>query len=374
MPPIAMYVDKIKITNFRNYKSQSLQLKDGINVFSGFNGMGKTNLLEAVYLSSIGKSARTPRDKELIMWEQPNARVSLNVQKDNGSEGVEIILSRSENKRVLINGMPASRLGELMGVVATVFFSPTELKIVQGSPSERRSFIDIAVCQISKAYFYLLMRYNKVLAQRNRLLKSGSLTDDILDIWDTQLASEGAKVIKTRKGFIKELVPLVSQHHSFLTVNNESAAIFYEGIAGEDTDEIKDNFLACLKKDRDKDKKFGYTHIGPHKDDLAIKINGVDIRTYGSQGQQRTAALSLKLAELNLNAKTKGEKPVLLLDDVLSELDIARRKRLLECVKGYQTIITCTHLEKDIEDSLCGEYVRFVVNNGAVMLPTVEAN
>ena len=369
-----MYVDKIKITNFRNYKSQSLQLKDGINVFSGFNGMGKTNLLEAVYLSSIGKSARTPRDKELIMWEQPNARVSLNVQKDNGSEGVEIILSRSENKRVLINGMPASRLGELMGVVATVFFSPTELKIVQGSPSERRSFIDIAVCQISKAYFYLLMRYNKVLAQRNRLLKSGSLTDDILDIWDTQLASEGAKVIKTRKGFIKELVPLVSQHHSFLTVNNESAAIFYEGIAGEDTDEIKDNFLACLKKDRDKDKKFGYTHIGPHKDDLAIKINGVDIRTYGSQGQQRTAALSLKLAELNLNAKTKGEKPVLLLDDVLSELDIARQKRLLECVKGYQTIITCTHLEKDIEDSLCGEYVRFVVNNGAVMLPTVEAN
>jgi len=360
-----MHVSALIITNFRNYKKQSVELSDGINVFTGSNGMGKTNLLEAVYLCSIGKSARTPRDKELIKWEETSARVKLEVQKEAGDESVEIILSKQENKRVLVNGMPVSRLGELMGVVSTVFFSPTELKIVQGAPSERRSFIDIAVCQISKAYFYLLTRYNKILAQRNRLLKSGKLSEDALDIWDMQLASEGAKVIKTRKGFIKELAPLVEEHHNFLSDEKESAVILYEGLHSETIEELKEEFLLALKKDREKDKRHGYTHTGPHKDDLAIKINGVDIRTYGSQGQQRTAALSLKMAELSLNDKTRGEKPVLLLDDVLSELDIGRQKKLMERIKGYQTLITCTHLEPSIEDALGDSYVRFVVENGS---------
>jgi len=366
-----MHIRSLAVTNFRNYKNQSLTLSDGVNIFSGSNGMGKTNLLEAVYLCSIGKSARTPRDKELIKWEETSAKVKLEVLKSSGDESVEIVLSKTENKRVKINGMPVSRLGELMGVVSTVFFSPTELKIVQGSPSERRSFIDIAVCQISKAYFYLLTRYNKILAQRNRLLKSGKLTDDALEIWDMQLASEGAKVIKTRKGFIKELAPFASQHHEFLSGDKEKADIFYEGLTGETIEELKDAFLLALKKDREKDKKNGYTHTGPHKDDLSIKINGIDIRTYGSQGQQRTAALSLKLAELSLNNKTKQEKPVLLLDDVLSELDLTRQKRLMQCIKGYQTLITCTHLEQEIESSLGSvgnDYVKFKVENGEANL------
>ena len=315
---ILVFVNNISLSNFRNYSTLSLSLKNGITVLTGSNGQGKTNLLEAVYFCSIGKSPRTPRDGELILHEQERAKISLECTKAIGTEKVDIILSKLDNKRVSINGMPISKLGELMGAVSTVFFSPTELKIVQGGPSERRSFIDIAICQLSKTYFYLLTRYQKILSQRNKLLKSGKATDDTLDIWDNQLALEGAKVIKTRKGFIKNLSPIASKNHAFLSGGLENLELFYEGIEGKTQDEICTNFLSQLNKDRQRDIKNGHTHSGPQREDLKIAVNNLDIRTYGSQGQQRTAALSLKLSELDLATITRNESPILLLDDVLS--------------------------------------------------------
>jgi len=360
-----MFVKSLEVTNFRNYKKQQLELSNGTHIFTGGNGMGKTNLLEAVYFSSIGRSPRTPRDKELILWDEDKARVNLISEKAAGDEKVEIVISRNENKRITINGLPISKIGELMGVINTVFFSPSELKIVQSSPGERRSFMDIALCQISKAYFYLLSRYGKILQQRNKLLKSGNATNDSLDIWDLQLAQIGAKVIKNRKGFLQSLAPLAKENHEFLSDGKESLVISYEGFSGERLEEIEAAFLKQLNLDRERDKKFGFTHAGPHRDDMLLRIGSVDIRTYGSQGQQRTTALSLKLSELKMFEEMRGESPVLLLDDVLSELDTTRQQKLLERVKGVQTLIACTHLESSVRD-LVGAMCEYRVENGVV--------
>jgi DNA replication and repair protein RecF len=362
---ILMYVSGLEVHNFRNYGRQSLTLSQGINVLAGDNGMGKTNLLEAVCLCSIGKSPRTHKDRELIKWEEERARVKLLCQKTAGGESVEIVVSKSENKRVAINGLPVSKIGELMGVVATVFFSPGELKIVQSAPGERRAFIDIALCQLSKAYFYLLSRYNKILAQRNRLLKSGA-DADALDIWDAQLAEAGARVVKTRKGFIERLAPFATENHLFLSGGAEELTLAYEGLGGETAEETRELFLKRLQDERAQDLRLGFTHTGPHKDDLRLTAGGTDIRVYGSQGQQRTAALSLKLAELELNKTTRGESPVLLLDDVLSELDLNRQSKLLERIRGFQTVITCTHLDEGTRKALDGDFAEFRVERGSV--------
>ncbi|MCL2797338.1 MAG: DNA replication/repair protein RecF [Firmicutes bacterium] len=368
-----MFVKSLEIVNFRNYRRQHLTLSPGVNVFSGDNGQGKTNLLEAVYFASIGKSTRTSRDKELILWDEERAKVTVTVEKSFGDETAELIISRGENKRVAVNGMPVTRLGELMGVVGTVFFSPSELKIVQAGPGERRSFIDIAVCQLSKAYFYLLLRYNKILAQRNRLLKSGHATSDALDIWDAQLAAVGAKVVKTRRGFVRNLAPYACENHLFLSGGAEDLALFYEGIGGETAEETERAMLCELKKERERDLKLGFTHSGPHKDDLILKIGAADIRSYGSQGQQRTAALSLKLSELQLATATRGECPVLLLDDVLSELDVGRQQKLLERIQGFQTLLTCTHLEPGVRARLGGGLTEFRVERGAAERAKISA-
>lgn len=360
-----MYVKQVDIKNFRNYKNQSLKLSSGINVFAGDNAQGKTNFLEAVYFSSIGKSPRTTRDKELILWDNDSAVINLIAQKSAGDDAVKIVISKHENKRIAINNMPISRIGELMGVVSTVFFSPSELRIVQASPSERRSFMDIAICQMSKAYFYLLIRYNKILSQRNKLLKSGRVTDDALEVWDAQLVQVGSKIIKTRKGFVSRLMPFAKANHSFLSGGKEELILAYEGMAGDELDTIAESFLTELKRTREKDLRLGYTHTGPQKDDISLKIGQVDVRTFGSQGQQRTTALSLKLSELDLAKETLGEYPVLLLDDVLSELDPSRQAKLLERIAGFQTLITCTHLEDTLVSS-AGEIKEFRVKGGCI--------
>jgi len=360
-----MTINSLEIKNFRNYTNLCINLGQGVNVFYGDNGAGKTNLLEAVYFSSLGKSARTAKDKELINWDKDEAKINIEVQKDFGLETVSIVISKHENKRILINGMPVSKIGELMGVVNTVFFSPGELKIVQSSPSARRTYIDTALCQMSKAYFYLLTRYNKTLAQRNKLLKVGADFDS-LDIWDSQLSQIGAKVIKTRKGFVNKLAPFVNENHLSLTDGKEHLNISYDGLAGESVEELEKEFLKALKKDRQKDIKLGYTNNGPQKDDLELKIGNIDIRTYGSQGQQRTAALSLKLAQLQLAYSTTGECPILLLDDVLSELDLKRQEQLLKKIQGVQTIITCTHLDKMLMHTFGDSLTVFNVVNGEI--------
>lgn len=359
-----MYITRITLDNYRNYGALRLDLKSGLNVFTGANAQGKTNLLEAVYFTGIGRSMRTPRDKELIKWECDKARLRADAVGRAGKSRVEIVLDKRENKRVAINGAQVRKLGELMGVIMTVLFSPDEISVIKNAPGDRRRFMDIAICQISRAYFYLLTRYNKTLAQRNRLLKSRA-SGDTLDVWDLQLAETGAKVIRTRRGFIKRLEGLVDRNHDYLTSGKEKLSLFYESLDGETDEEIKANFLSELKRTREKDVLQGFTHIGAHTDDFGVFADGTDIRKYGSQGQQRTAALSLKLAQLDLFYEESGEYPVLLLDDVFSELDETRQQKLVERLSGYQTIVTATHIEESMK-SYFADAAFYHVENGNI--------
>ncbi len=341
-----MYISSIEVADFRNYVRQTITLNDGINFVVGNNAQGKTNLLEAIYLCSVGKSDRTPRDKELIRFGSSKALIRLIANKEYETSKVEISLFADAPKRISINGMPISRMGELMGVVNTVFFSPDVMRIVKEAPSDRRRFMDIALCQMSRTYFYLLTRYNRTLMQRNRLLKSG-VVDDALDVWDMQLVESGARIIKTRRGFIDSLNGVIGSVHQYLSGGRESLHLSYEAIEGDSVEAVGAAMKKRLIEDRDKDRLRGYTHSGPHKDDISFMVGDMDLRTFGSQGQQRTASLSLKIAEAELVAR-RGEKPVLLLDDVLNELDLERRKRLIERVASYQTIITCTHIDEQL--------------------------
>lgn len=354
-----MKITRVTLNNFRSYPVAEVELGGGVNVFTGSNAQGKTNLLEAVYLTAVGRSMRTPRDRELIRWGETRARVKVEAEGVTGKRKVEIVLSDKENKRVAVGGAQVTKLGELMGVITVVLFSPDETAVIKNGPAERRRFADIAICQISRAYFYLLSRYNKTLAQRNKLIKSRA-DGDTLDIWDEQLARAGAKLIRTRKGFFRRISPLAAAAHEFLTDGKESLTVSYESLDGEADDELYKNLLERLRRDRDRDLMQGFTHSGPQTDDFAAVIGGADVRKFGSQGQQRTAALALKLAQLDLMEEETGESPVLLLDDVFSELDPARQKKLIERLSRCQTIITATHIDPTIEDAFVGA-TRFIV-------------
>lgn len=359
-----MYISRITLDKYRNYGLLRLDLAPGLNVFLGENAQGKTNLLEAVYFTSIGRSMRTPRDKELIMWGEERAGLRADAVGRGGKSRVEIVLDKRANKRLAINGAEVRKLGELMGVIMTVLFSPDEISIIKDSPGDRRRFMDIAICQISKSYFYLLSRYNKTLAQRNRLIKSGA-GGDTLDVWDLQLADTGAKVIRTRRGFIKRLEKLADKNHAYLTSGKERLTLSYESLGGGSDDELKEEFLNELKRTRERDVFQGYTHTGPQTDDFAAVCGDVDIRKFGSQGQQRTAALSLKLAQLDLFFEETGEYPVLLLDDVFSELDESRQQKLIERLSGHQTVVTCTHIDEKMKRQF-KDAALFRVENGSV--------
>lgn len=359
-----MNVRTLELNYFRNYLSQKVEFSPGVNVISGDNAQGKTNLLEAVYFSSLGKSMRTPRDKELIGWGHERGRIKVAVNKRVGEKTVEIVLDSAVNKRVAINGMPITRIGELMGVITTVLFSPDEIEIIKDTPQKRRRFIDIALCQLSKSYFYCLSDYNKILAQRNKLLKKNAPLSAI-EAWDLQLVKKCALIVKNRREFVKRLEKFAADNHSFLSDGKETLSLSYEGTSGGTTEEIAAAFADKLKENREIDYRHGYTHAGAQTDDLAVTLDGVDVRKFGSQGQQRCSALSLKLAEMDLYREEQGEYPVLLLDDVFSELDKTRSRRLAERISGYQTIITCTHLTDEIKDAL-GDYKEFVVSGGKV--------
>jgi DNA replication and repair protein RecF len=342
---LGMKLKQVVLNNFRNYALQTVELSDGINVFFGNNAQGKTNFLESVRYMSIGRSMRTTKEKELIKWNEPNARIKAIVQSGQINRSVEVYLPQSKGKQIKINGVPITRMGELMGVLATVLFSPDEIGIIKNAPVDRRRFIDISLCQLSKAYFYALNRYNKILLQRNTLLKSGRADENTLSIWDVQLAQEGSRIAKSRAGFIKRLEVLARSNHAYLTSDKEELTLEYQGITGENAEEICNEMLKILKEDREKDLRQGYTHSGIQTDDIKVSVNGIDVRKFGSQGQQRTASLALKMSEVDLYYQEKGEYPILLLDDVFSELDMTRQERLLQKIEGLQTIITCTHFE-----------------------------
>lgn len=343
-----MYVESIKLINFRNYTNLDIKLNKNLNIFLGPNAQGKTNLLESIYISSIGKSYRTNRDRELINMNKSVGYIGLKVIKDEFVKYIEIKFENNKNKRVRVNKIETDKLSDLIGQINVVIFSPEDLNLIKGGPSERRTFLDEEISQIKPSYRYDLNKYNKILFQRNNLLKRIKYNNNdlsMIDIWDSQLIESGVKLITSRIKFVERLSKISKSIHEKLTTNSEELFVGYLcsfEIDTEDTEKIKEEFRKVLIDNLDRDIEKGTTSLGPHKDDIEILINGMPSRVYGSQGQQRTSALSLKLAEVDLIKEELGEYPILLLDDVLSELDINRRKSLVETFKNVQTIITST--------------------------------
>lgn len=337
-----MYVESLQLNNFRNYQDLKLNFDKGTNIFYGDNAQGKTNILESVYLCGTTKSHKGSKDKEMIRFGQEEAHIRMKIMKDHLSYKIDMHLRKNKSKGVAINGLPIKKARELFGIVNLVFFSPEDLNIIKNSPGERRRFMDMELCQLDQIYLTDLASYNHIVNQRNRLLKDLYVSPglkDTLDIWDMQIVQYGKKIIHKRQEFIKELNEIIQDIHKNLTGNEEQIEVLYEPSA------VEDNFEELLNKNRDRDIRMKLTSCGPHRDDLCFMVNGVDIRKYGSQGQQRTAALSLKLSEIYLVKKKIKDTPILLLDDVLSELDSNRQNYLLDSIHDIQTFITCTGLD-----------------------------
>ncbi len=337
-----MYVTGVSLRNFLSYTSAAVEFTPGTNVVFGANAAGKTNLADAVYLASLGRSSRLSKDKELIKWgTEGGASVSVRVNKMFSAHNVDVTLDASGKKKVLIDRLPVSRIGELMGVINTVFFSPGEVRLVRGAPEDRRRFLDMALSQESKTYFYTLKRYFALLAQRNRMLKDmrgKPALDALLNAVDPELQRAGAYITRMRSEYVEQLLPLARAEHFKLTKGGEELSLKYESFAACGVEE----FAEKMKAARQSDERLEFTTVGAHRDDLKIVAGGIDLRKYGSQGQQRTAVLSMKLAEIAYFKAKTGETPVLILDDVLSELDSERRSGLFEAIRGVQTILTGT--------------------------------
>lgn len=346
-----MEITKIELFGFRNYKKAEINFGNNLNIICGKNAQGKTNLLEAVYFCVVGKSFRASREKEVINISSDIAKIKVYIKKQVGTNTVEIIFSRNSKKTIKINGIPIKKISELLGEFNGVFFAPDELKLIKESPEDRRRFMDIDISQTSKQYFYILTRYNQILQNRNKQLKTDIPQEElkkIMQIWNEQLADCMLKLCKFRQNFIESLAPFAQSAHAYLTDNAEKLEIEYVGIK----ENTKQEIIKKLEDNLQKDLQLGYTSYGTHRDDIKVMVNGTDVRVFGSQGQQRTCALALKLAELNIIQNITHSKPVLLLDDVLSELDNNRKKRLLEYCKNTQTLITCTSFDFDIPHKL----------------------
>ncbi len=359
-----MRVKKVYLENFLSYENLFVEFGEGLNVLVGHNAAGKTNLLESIYYSSVAKSARALRDKELIRWgANGNGRIRLAVDRMGFNHTVDIALDAQGKKRIALDGLPITKIGELMGAVCVVFFSPTEMKLVKDAPSDRRRFMDISICQRDKNYFYTLVRYNKLLAQRNKLLKEYKNSPTLADmnaILIEKMCRAQEVIMAKRKAFVDALAPIAEEKHDKLTLGKEKLAVSYE-TEELDFNDVYNGLKKLYETNYPKDARLEYTTVGIHRDDIKITADGVDIRKYGSQGQQRTAVLSMKLAEVEMFKKESGEYPILLMDDVLSELDEDRRKALFESIGGVQTFITCTEFNEN-----AGEKNIYSINNGKV--------
>jgi DNA replication and repair protein RecF len=333
-----MYLNKLQLWNFRSYENLELNFPKGITILYGDNGQGKTNIVEAIYLLCTGKSHRTNRETDMISNNSPWARIRCeDIQKD-GKHTVDMVMARGQKKRILVNGLAISRISEILGQLSGVIFSPEDLDLVKEGPQKRRRFMDIELSQVSKSYFYALNEYNKVLEQRNSLLKEIKKESDLF-VWDTLLAQRAVPIIKARRDFMRRLTPKAKEMHEYLSSGKEKLNCIYKEAVPERED-IEAAVMELLEKNHDTDMKRLFTTVGPHKDDIIIKLGDTDLRYFGSQGQQRTATLALKLTELEMMKEDLSEYPVLLLDDVLSELDTTRQKMLLDKIKDVQTIIT----------------------------------
>ena len=342
-----MIIKSIELSNFRNYKDLNIQFDAGTNILYGDNAQGKTNILEAAYLSGTTKSHKGSKDREMIAFDAKESHLRTIVEKNTKQYQIDMHLKKNGSKGVAINKIPIKKAGELFGILNIVFFSPEDLNLIKNGPAERRHFLDIELCQLDKLYLSDLTKYHKILNQRSKLLKDIVYQPELLEtlpIWDIQLMETGRRLIQRRRAFIEELNEIIFQIHFSISGEKERLILKYE----PNIDEIF--FEDELIKARQKDLKLCQTTVGPHRDDMLFSIDGVDIRKYGSQGQQRTSALSLKLAEIEIVKKMIHDTPVLLLDDVLSELDSNRQNYLLNSITDIQTIITCTGLEEFVKN------------------------
>ena len=333
-----MWINNIKINNFRNYEKQEINLEKNINIFYGENAQGKTNIIEAIFLSSMGKSFRAKKDKEMINLKYENAEVKIEYQKSDREGNIKIELGKK--KTVSLNGIKIKKLSELLGNINIVIFTPDDINILKGGPQNRRRFLDIMISQLKPNYMYAINLYLKVLEQRNnylRQIREEKKDENLLDIWDENLAEYAQTIYKYRKEYINKIKEKIQKVHSEITNNKEEIEIEYLSEC-----ETKENYLKLLKERRKLDIIKGFTTKGIHRDDFTININKKPIDIYGSQGQHRTAMLSLKLSELNIVKEEIGENPILLLDDFMSELDEKRIKNFLDKIKDTQVIITCT--------------------------------
>ena len=342
-----MIIKSIELRNFRNYETLNISFDQGTNILYGDNAQGKTNILEAAYMSGTTKSHKGSKDKEMVRFGSEEAHIRTIVEKNDKEFQIDMHLKNRGAKGVAINRLPIKKASDLFGILNIVFFSPEDLNIIKNGPAERRRFIDSELCQLDKLYLSDLTKYNKILNQRNKLLKDIYFRPDLMEtlpVWDEQLVDCGKRIIKRRKEFIEDLNEIIYDIHFKISGGKEELILKYE----PNIDDIF--FQDELSKAKQKDLKLTQTTVGPHRDDMLFSIDGIDIRKYGSQGQQRTSALSLKLSEIDLVKKIINNTPVLLLDDVLSELDSNRQNYLLNSISDVQTIITCTGLEEFVRN------------------------
>ncbi len=357
-----MRIKRLLLKNFRNYTEETFSFSGGLNVLYGRNAQGKTNCAEAVFYLCTGTSPRAKKDRQMIRAGAEYAHIEAVAESRFGE--VRLAAEIRENGReVRVNGEKIARNADLLGNLRGVFFSPDELRLVQGGPEERRRFLNVSISQLSKSYYTALIRYNKILGQRNALLKERDVPMilETLPVWDEQLCRFAAELVGRREEYIARLAPLAAEKHAYLTDGAERLEVCAErGVQGED---VAAALAKELARNYEKDIRLGFTTVGPHRDDLKITVNGTEARVYGSQGQARTAALAFKLAEIDIFRETAGEPPVLILDDVMSELDLPRRRKLLAEIEGVQTVLTCTHTEK----VLFGKEVNKIrIVNGAI--------
>ncbi len=357
-----MIIKKLELTDFRNYINLDIELSDKVNIFFGNNAQGKTNILEAIYLCCTTRSQKRSHDREMIRFGEEEAHLKMCFQKASLDRKIDIHLLKNKTKRIAVDGIPVTKATEIYGMMNIISFSPDDLSIVKDGPAERRNFIDMELCQLDREYMFCLSSYNRALMQRNNLLKQIQLNNSLrgtLDIWDEQVYGFGKTIIERRSRFIDDLNKIAAPIHNKLTDGEENLVIRY--VPNSSADQLQNNIF--LSRDRDIMTKM--SNVGPHRDDIECIINGDNARTYGSQGQQRTVALTLKLAEIDLVRSSVKDNPVLLLDDVLSELDRNRQNQLLDNISGIQTIITCTGLEEFISERIRCDKI-FRVEQGTV--------
>ncbi len=364
-----MIIKSIELAYYRNYDSLNMQFDSGTNILYGDNAQGKTNILEAIYVSATTKSHKGSKDREIVNFDKDEAHIRTYLEKDNVETRVDMHLRKNKSKGIAIDGQKIKKAADLLGLCNVVFFSPEDLGIIKNGPAERRRFVDMELCQLDSFYLYNLNCYNKIVNQRNKLLKDMYMNPDLretLGIWDMQLVSFGSKMIERRKLFTEQLNEIIYDIHKKISGGKEELSIHYEPDVGIDEFEKK------LKSSQERDIRSKMTSVGPHRDDFSFFVGNVDIRKFGSQGQQRTAALSLKLSEIELVRKIAKNNPVLLLDDVLSELDSNRQNYLLNSIGDIQTIITCTGLEEFVNNRFHINKV-FKVSDGTVTCMSDES-